>query len=64
MPTGFVDGMVWRTEEGARRGALSGGLGVRFLIPKFVGTGLRLDAAVPVESPFKVSPSFGVYQFF
>lgn len=64
MPTGFVDGMVWRTEEGARRGALSGGLGVRLLIPKFVGTGLRLDAAVPVESPFKVSPSFGVYQFF
>lgn len=64
MPTAFVDGMVWRTEEGARRGALSGGLGVRLLIPKFVGTGLRLDAAVPAEGPFKVSPSFGVYQFF
>ncbi len=64
MPTAFVDGMVWRTPEGQRRTALSGGLGFRSLIPKFVGTGLRFDLAVPAESPFKLAPSLGVYQFF
>lgn len=48
VPTAFVDAIAARAPMGTPGSALSVGLGVRLLIPKFVGTGLRADLAVPV----------------
>mgnify|MGYP000930107254 CR=1 FL=1 len=60
MPVVFTDAMA---SEVAPRALFSAGAGVRVLVPKFVGTGLRFDLAVPFRDP-TVSPNFGVYQFF
>lgn len=60
MPVAFTDGMA---SEVAPRARFSAGVGLRVLVPKFVGTGLRFDLAVPFYQP-TVAPNFGVYQFF
>ncbi len=48
VPTVFVDAIAARSPMGPPGTALSAGAGVRFLIPKFVATGLRADLAVPL----------------
>lgn len=60
MPVVFTDAMA---SEVAPRALFSAGVGVRVLVPKFVGTGLRFDLAVPFQNP-TIAPNFGVYQFF
>lgn len=50
MPVAFVDAAVARSPKGPVGGALSAGGGLRVLIPKFVGTGLRADLAVPLAA--------------
>lgn len=64
LPTLFVDGVVARAEAGGAAGALTAGLGCRFLVPRLVGTGLRLDLAVPLGRGLQVEPSIGIFQFF
>jgi hypothetical protein len=48
VPTVFTDAIAARAPDGVPGTALSVGGGLRVLIPKFVGTGLRVDLAVPV----------------
>jgi hypothetical protein len=50
VPTVFVDAIAARAPAGDPGTAVSVGGGVRVLIPKFVGTGLRADLAVPVQA--------------
>lgn len=64
MPAAFVDAVLARDERGGGLGALSTGIGVRLLVPRLVGTGVRLDAAVPIDGRLRVEPSIGVFQFF
>jgi outer membrane protein assembly factor BamA len=60
MPVVFTDAMG---SEAAPHALLSVGAGIRVLVPKFVGTGLRFDLAVPLQDP-TIAPNLGVYQFF
>jgi hypothetical protein len=48
VPTAFVDAAAARSPSGAPGAAVAVGAGLRVLVPKFVGTGLRVDFAVPV----------------
>ena len=69
VPTAFVDGAIGHDLDlDAARLLLSSGLGVRFLVPRFVKTGLRFDAAVPLTqrtcSGICPQLSIGVFQFF
>lgn len=64
LPTVFVDGVVARAESGGAVAALSAGVGCRFLVPRLVGTGLRLDLALPVGGALRFEPSIGIFQFF
>jgi hypothetical protein len=50
VPTVFVDAIAARAPAGDPGTALSVGGGIRVLIPKFVGTGLRADLAVPLHA--------------
>ena len=54
VPTVFADAIAARSPQGPTGTALSVGGGVRVLVPKFVGTGLRVDFAVPVHADFPV----------
>jgi outer membrane protein assembly factor BamA len=71
-PAAFIDGAIAETITGAHvTGALSSGVGVRFLIPRFVHSGIHIDAAwplVPFTPPDKVvnrtSLNIGLYEFF
>jgi hypothetical protein len=53
VPAVFTDALVARAPAGDPGTALSFGGGVRLLVPKFVGTGLRLDLAVPVHADLR-----------
>jgi hypothetical protein len=48
VPTAFVDAAAARSPSGSPGAAVAVGAGLRVLVPKFVGTGLRVDFAVPV----------------
>jgi len=66
-PAVFVDGALARGLNDHTIGALSAGVGVRFMIPRFVHSGLRVDAAfalAPLEPVGLNVLSVGVYQFF
>jgi hypothetical protein len=68
MPAAFLDAGVARTMSGQPFGVVSGGLGVRFMIPRIYHSGLRVDAAWPL-APFQTKAtinmlSIGVYQYF
>ncbi len=60
VPAAFIDGVLaegngpQETSSGPMQAAVSFGAGIRILVPRFVGTGLRLDAAYAVGS---VGPS-------
>jgi hypothetical protein len=60
MPVAFTDGNLAQDSPHA---LFSAGVGLRVLVPKFVGSGLRADLAIPFDNPH-VEPNFGVYQFF
>jgi len=64
MPVIFTDGAAAREPTGTAQVYGSVGAGLRLLIPKFVGTGLRFDLAFPFRDDPSPSPSIGVYQFF
>lgn len=49
-PTAFVDAVAARSPTGDPGSALAVGGGLRVLVPKFVGTGLRVDVAVPLHA--------------
>ncbi len=49
-PTAFVDAVAARAPTGDPGSALAVGGGLRVLVPKFVGTGLRVDLAVPLHA--------------
>ena len=53
VPTVFVDAIAARAPAGDPGTAFSAGGGLRVLIPKFVGTGLRVDLAVPLHANFR-----------
>jgi len=53
VPTVFVDAIAARSPVGVPGSALSVGAGLRVLVPKFVGTGLRLDLAVPLHADLR-----------
>lgn len=53
VPAAFVDALAARSPVGSAGSALSVGGGVRLLIPKFVGTGLRADLAVPLYADIR-----------
>ena len=66
VPTLFVDGVVAAGEgSGGMRSEATAGGGCRFLIPRLVATGMRVDVAVPFRH-LSDGPqwSVGVYQFF
>ncbi len=50
VPTAFVDAAAFRQPTGAQASAVAVGAGLRVLVPKFVGTGLRVDVALPVHA--------------
>lgn len=50
VPTAFVDALAARSPLGTRGTALAVGAGLRVLVPKFVGTGLRADLAIPLHA--------------
>ena len=50
VPTVFVDAIAARAPAGDPGTAVSAGGGLRVLVPKFVGTGLRADLAVPLHA--------------
>jgi hypothetical protein len=50
MPVAFTDAIAARAPSGTPGTALSVGGGLRVLVPKFVGTGLRVDVAVPLHA--------------
>lgn len=60
VPTAFVDAIGARSPAGTAGSALSVGAGVRLLIPKFVGSGLRVDLAIPVHADLQ--PAFALDQ--
>jgi hypothetical protein len=64
VPTLFVDGVIAAGDDGGpmRSEATAGG-GCRFLIPRLVATGMRVDVAVPLRGGGPQA-SVGVYQFF
>jgi hypothetical protein len=53
MPVAFVDAAAARSPSGSAGTALSAGAGLRVLVPKFVGTGLRVDLAVPIAASLR-----------
>ncbi len=66
---GFVDGALAARTTGGAQAMLASGVGMRFLLPWMVKTGLRVDGAVPLvaatcASGFCPNLSIGVYQFF
>ncbi len=66
---GFVDTAVAARTTGGVQPMLATGVGMRFLLPWMVKTGLRVDGAVPLlaascPSGFCPNLSIGVYQFF
>ncbi len=72
VPTAFVDAAFARDEVRGAALLASCGLGVRLLVPRFVRTGVRLDAALPLAGiPCGAGAgglcpglSAGVFQFF
>jgi len=66
IPTAFVDVAVSRPEPNAPAVMASVGAGVRFLIPRLVRSGIRIDAALPLTLPWSQAQllSIGVFQFF
>lgn len=73
VPTVFVDAAVARDAERGNVALATCGGGARFLVPRFVRTGLRADVAFPivggacgsVTSHLQcAAASFGVFQFF
>jgi len=69
VPTAWVDTAVAAPESGSTPlWRASTGVGCRFLIPKLVATGLRLDFAIPLDRPMSKDwfdhVSLGVFQFF
>jgi Surface antigen variable number repeat/Omp85 superfamily domain len=50
MPVAFTDALAARSPSGTPGTALSAGAGLRVLVPKFVGTGLRVDFAMPIHA--------------
>jgi hypothetical protein len=66
VPTVFVDGVAALGEDGGNgrfEGTVGGGM--RFLIPRLVATGMRVDVAVPMrKASGGPQLSLGVYQFF
>jgi outer membrane protein assembly factor BamA len=64
MPTVFADAVVSRNQVGVPRFDASAGAGLRVLVPKFVGTGLRADFATPLTQAASFEVNLGVYQFF
>ncbi len=66
---GFVDTAVAAQATGGVQPMLATGVGMRFLLPWMVKTGLRVDGAVPLLAAsctggFCPNLSIGVYQFF
>jgi hypothetical protein len=57
IPTAFVDAVGARAPQGVVGTALSTGGGVRFVIPKFVASGIRVDLAIPLYSTFPLVTS-------
>jgi len=53
VPTVFGDALAARAPSGEPGTALSIGGGIRILIPKFVGSGLRADLAVPIHASLR-----------
>lgn len=53
MPTAFVDALAARSPAGPAGTALAVGAGLRVLVPKFVGTGLRADLAIPLHEDLR-----------
>ncbi len=53
IPAVFVDVIGARNPQGDGGGALSAGAGVRFVVPKFVASGLRVDLAMPLASSMR-----------
>jgi hypothetical protein len=49
---------------GVPRFDASAGAGLRVLVPKFVGSGLRADFATPLTQAASFEVNLGVYQFF
>ena len=66
MGVAFVDGVVAREAKGSNVAIVAPGLGLRFMIPRLVQSGLRIDYAVPMPwADFDPRmPSIGVWQFF
>jgi len=72
MPVVFVDAAAAKEDAGGRVGLLSVGGGVRFLIPRLIATGLRVDGAMPLAETQRAGVtktpgpalSVGVFQFF
>lgn len=64
MPTVFADAVVSRNQVGVPRFDASAGAGLRVLVPKFVGSGLRADFATPLTQAASFEVNLGVYQFF
>lgn len=53
MPVVFADAIAARAPSGTPGTAASAGFGIRVLSPKFVGTGARVDLAMPLESTLR-----------
>lgn len=53
MPVLFTDAIAARAPSGTPGTAVSTGFGMRVLSPKFVGTGARVDLAIPLESTLR-----------
>jgi hypothetical protein len=53
MPVVFADGIAARAPSGPPGTALAAGAGLRVLVPKFVGTGLRADVGVPLQTSLR-----------
>ena len=59
MPAVFADAIAARGTDGTARTTASVGAGLRILIPKFVGSGLRADLAIPLHANFERAASVG-----
>jgi hypothetical protein len=69
MPAVFVDVVAAKDDVRGQVAGLAVGGGVRFLVPAFVRTGLRVDVAMPIgaqgcDTARCLGWSLGVYQFF
>jgi outer membrane protein assembly factor BamA len=53
MPVVFGDAIAAQAPSGVPGAAFSLGAGLRILVPKFVGTGLRADLAIPIASSLR-----------